>query len=238
MRKSCSADVCKTNYGSEKKKRKKSNLNVQRIRVFSFPKDPNRSTAWVSALPNVLQKVTNNMGVCEKHWPLNFPTIRVKGHDLPLNPPSIWSVPDSFCRQHKSRDRLVKNRGIDAESRGSIADTSGEVKIDPNRIQSWEPLVDFCQQLGLPLTVKEESIALYNCNNEVPPRIEFSITINRDFSLSCHGSATYMPTRELVDGFSGKLELFSQVTHVIDKVKTFKLDIASELISCKNEILK
>ena len=97
MGKSCSSDVCKTNYDSEKKKRKKSNLNVQKIRVFSFPKDPNRRTAWVSALPNVLQKVTNNMGVCENHWPPNFPTIIVKGHDLPLNPPSIWSVPDAYA---------------------------------------------------------------------------------------------------------------------------------------------
>ena len=76
----------------------------------------------------------------------------------------------------------------------------------------------------MPLTVKEESIALYSCNNEVPPKIEFSITINRDFSLSCYRNATYVPMRELVGGFSGKLELFSQVTHVIDEVKTFKLD--------------
>ena len=105
----------------------------------------------------------------------------MKGHDLPLNPPSIWIVPDSFCRQHKSRDKLVKNRGIDAESRGSIVDTSGEVDVDPDRIQSWEPLVDFCQQLGFPLTVEEEYNA-FSCNNE----IEFSITINRDFSLSCY----------------------------------------------------
>ena len=59
-------------------------------------------------------------------------------------------------------------------------------------------------QLGLSLTVKEESIALYSCNNEVPPKFEFSITINRDFSLSCYKSATYVPTRALVGGFSGK----------------------------------
>ena len=76
------------------------------------------------------------MGVCEKHWPPNFPTIRMKVHDFSLNPPSTWSVPD-------------------AESRGSIAD--GEVNVDPDRI----PLGEFCQQLGLPLTVKEDSIALF-----------------------------------------------------------------------------
>ena len=111
----------------------------------------------------------------------------------------------------------MKNRVIDAESRGSIVDTSGEVEVDPDRIQCWEPLVDFCQQLRLSLTVKEESIVLYSCNDEVPPKIEFSITINRDFSLSCYRSATYVPTRELVGGVSGKLELFSQVTHVIDR---------------------
>ena len=119
MGKRCSADVCKTNYDSEKQKNKKAKLDAK-IRLFSFPSDPAKRTAWVSALPNVLEKVTKNMGVCEKHWPPNLPTIRVKGHDLPLNPPSIWSVPDSFCKQHKSHDRAVMDRGIDAESRRSI----------------------------------------------------------------------------------------------------------------------
>ena len=45
-----------------------------------------------------------------------------------------------------------------------------------------------------------------------------------------------MPTRELVGGFSGKLEKFSQLSQVIDKVKTFNVDITTELKSCKKDL--
>ena len=73
------------------------------------------------------------------------------------------------------------------------------------------------------------------CCNGIPPKIDFSITINRDFSLSCYRSATYVPTRELVGEFSGKLEKFSQLSQVIDRVKTF-VDITTELKSCKKDL--
>ena len=46
----------------------------------------------------------------------------------------------------------------------------------------------------------------------------------------------YVSTGELVGGFSGKLELFSQLTHVIDEVKTLTVDVNSELKSCKKDL--
>ena len=239
MPKKCCADLCKTNYESTTKKRKKcSKSNEPRdvnCRVFSFPKDSVRRIAWINALPNVIHNITDYMGVCEKHWPPNFPTVRVKGHDLPRDPPSIWSVPDSFCRQLKSPVRDIKKRGIDSESRRNVVDAAGEIEIEPDRIKNWDSLVTFCQGIGLPLTVMEESIVLFRCNG-LPPKIDFSVTINRDYSLSCYRRATYVSTRELVGGFSGKLELFSQLTHVIDKVKTYTVDVNSELKSCKKDL--
>ena len=190
----------------------------------------------INALPNKVENLTDYMGICEKHWPPNFPTVRVKGHDLPLNPPSVWSVPDSFYRQLKSPDRDVKKRCIDVESRRSFSDaTPDEIEVDPDRIESWKSLVNFCQGLEFSLTINEDSIVLFCCNG-MPPKIDFSITINRDFSLSCYRGATYVPTRESAGEFSGKLEKFSQLSQVIDKVKTFNVDITTELKSCKKDL--
>ena len=122
------------------------------MRVFGFgPKDSDKRISWINAL-----NVTDYMGICEKHWSSTFPTVRVKGHDLPLIPPSVWSVPDSFCRQ--SPDRDVKKRCIDAEPRRSFKDaTPDEIEVDPGRIESWKSLVNFCQGLEFSLTINEDS---------------------------------------------------------------------------------
>ena len=45
-----------------------------------------------------------------------------------------------------------------------------------------------------------------------------------------------MPTCELLGRFSGKLELFFQLSLLIDKVKTFNVDIISELKSYRNDL--
>ena len=129
-----------------------------------------------------------------------------------------------MCKQLTGQDRDVKKRGADdAKSRRSIPETPCEMDVEPDRIQNWKPLIDFCEGLGLPLSVKEDSIALYSCGG-IPPNIDFSITIDRGFTLSCYICAAYVPT----PGFTGKLELFLQLLHVIEG-KTFKLNIASEL---------
>ena len=63
MPKKCCADLCKTNYESTAKKRKKSSTSNEpkdvNIRVFSFPKDSVRRIAWIDALPNVVDKFTD-----------------------------------------------------------------------------------------------------------------------------------------------------------------------------------
>ena len=95
MPRKCCADVCKTNYLSQatKKKKKKGTKHNEaeeiKVRVFGFPKDSGKRIAWINALPNKVESVTDYMGICEKHWPPDFPIIGVKDHDLLLNPPSV-----------------------------------------------------------------------------------------------------------------------------------------------------
>ena len=155
----------------------------RKVSIFSLPKDPVRRTAWINSLPNVIEDLTDYMGICEKHWLPNYPTTRI--NNLPLNSPSVWNVTDSFCKQLKCLDRDVKNRGVDAESRRSVLNTPGRTEVDTDRIQSWESLVNFCRELGLPLNVKEDSIRLFSCH-VMPPEIDFSITIDREFTKVQH----------------------------------------------------
>ena len=67
------------------------------IKVHSFPKNAARHDRWVTALPNTLPKSpANDMVVCVWHCPVNHETYKTKGHQVPVDPPSLFSTPRSF----------------------------------------------------------------------------------------------------------------------------------------------
>ena len=43
---------------------------------YGFPKDPTECHKWVSSLPNKVEKVTEYIGVCSRHWLSDTPHIR------------------------------------------------------------------------------------------------------------------------------------------------------------------
>ena len=43
---------------------------------YGFPKDPTECHKWVSSLPNKVEKVTEHIGVCSRHWLSDTPHIR------------------------------------------------------------------------------------------------------------------------------------------------------------------
>ena len=89
------------------------------VNVFSFPslndKVRNRKQ-WFNSLPNIVVD-TQSKRICEKHWPENYETVSIKGHLVPLHPPSVFSVPDSYRRQSINQPPNVEKRNVDLESR-------------------------------------------------------------------------------------------------------------------------
>ena len=43
---------------------------------YVFPKDPTECHKWVSSLPNKVEKVTEHIRVCSRHWLSDTPHIR------------------------------------------------------------------------------------------------------------------------------------------------------------------
>ena len=52
---------CTTNYLTS--------TSEEKLHVYMFPRDTQKLQYWLSSIPNAFEKVTSNMGVCEKHWP-------------------------------------------------------------------------------------------------------------------------------------------------------------------------
>ena len=66
------------------------------VRVFRFPKKPADMKVWIRALPYRDLNVNSNSVICVKHWPENYPTVKLRGKERPLNSPSVWpGVPES-----------------------------------------------------------------------------------------------------------------------------------------------
>ena len=90
MVRKCCVGSCKSQYGSQK----------ESVKWHNFPSDPTERARWINSLSNILPDgATDKMVVCVKHWPPNYETYKKKGHHVPVNPPSVFSVPSSFARQ-------------------------------------------------------------------------------------------------------------------------------------------
>ena len=81
---------------------------------------------------------------CIKHWPSNYRTYSKKGHQIPVDPLSIFSVHSSFAPQARSVPRKVKDTKNDSESRSSVTQKRLE-QVDT--ISSWESLIEFSYKL-------------------------------------------------------------------------------------------
>ena len=109
VRRCCVGD-CKSNYDSES----------EVVPVHIFPTNVDEWQTWVDALPNTLSKSppTRDMVVCVKHCSPNYKTKPKKGHQVPVHPPSVFSLPKSCARQTATTtSRDIEVRKVDSESR-------------------------------------------------------------------------------------------------------------------------
>uniref|UniRef100_A0A1I8FK87 THAP-type domain-containing protein n=1 Tax=Macrostomum lignano TaxID=282301 RepID=A0A1I8FK87_9PLAT len=94
MPRKCSVVGCKSNYESERLATK----------VHLFPKDSVERERWKKALPNILESVTDHMGICAKHWPPDTTMVKKRRFESPKDPPSIFNGVPPSC--------LVQNQGM------------------------------------------------------------------------------------------------------------------------------
>ena len=76
-----------------------------------------------------------------KHWPYKYLAYSKKGHQIPADTPSIFSVPSNLAPQTRSAPRKVKDCKIDSESRSLVTQKRLE-QVDTT--SSWESLKEFC----------------------------------------------------------------------------------------------
>ena len=95
-------------------------------------------------------------------------TFSKKGHQILVDPPSIFSVPVSFAFQTRSAPRIVKDLKIDSESRSLVTQKKLQ-QVDT--ISSWESLIEFVTVVS-----KNDSIIL-TVVAQIPPRMLFSLEV-------------------------------------------------------------
>ena len=57
----------------------------------------------------------------------------------------------------------------------------------------------------------------------IPPVLVFSIILYSDYRVECYKYGYRIPIRDLLGGYSAKLEKYSQVQSIIDRVRNFEL---------------
>ena len=91
MGKTCAVGLCKSGYKGH-----------TGIKIHGFPDDDAEGILWKNALNIKLDPNKNleNVGVCVKHWPPNYPTKKtVNGRLIPANVPTVFDTPRSFTPQ-------------------------------------------------------------------------------------------------------------------------------------------
>ena len=76
MCRKCCVGGCSSGYDS--KFNKVTAYGFYKVTVYRFPVDATECKIWVDGLPNVIENVTDNIGICERHWSDNYPKVKKK----------------------------------------------------------------------------------------------------------------------------------------------------------------
>jgi hypothetical protein len=160
MPRKCSVANCTTNYDTD------STVNL--YHVYQMPRCPEKLKLWLSALPNIIEHVTDNMGICKKHWPENAPmekvyrsrylvgfyperykldyVLKIYFYQVPKDPPSIFlGCENSMKRQTApTMSRNVSQRNLSLEIRAAVPDELDEF-MQRDNIIDWN---SFCREVA------------------------------------------------------------------------------------------
>lgn len=203
--------------------------NTSGTRVLSFPKNREEKEKWCERLPNYLnpENVTDNMGICEKHWKAEYQyKIIPGGYKRPVNSPTEFgNTPNTLRRQSVSEDRSVEKRGVSSEDRSKVSAT---LTNNNDVVRSWEDLCDYCNKLHLPLQVSQDTIRLVNLTED-PMIIDFTVLIDSEFKVKAYKRSMVVNIREFIDSFQCKLILYSQIDKIITHLTDFPINLQNDV---------
>ena len=143
-------------------------------------------------------------------------------------------MPASFQRQTTSLPRNVESRNVDADSQRA-ADELRNAEPDPDLIVRWEDLEDYCNQLDVDIVKRQDRILLTEISGD-PPKLTFSLTIFKDFSILCYRGCTKVSCNDLINGFSYKVERYSQIFAILERLRKCKHNIQEEFQQASRNI--
>ena len=147
------------------------------------------------SLPNVLScNVTKNIGICNKHFPLDCPRVIKKpgGSLVPTVPPSIFgTTKTSLFVQTTSSPRIA----ITAESR-RLRTQIRELEVD--KINSFSQIHDYCLKFSPEhAVIRESQVTKIIKLNGWPPEVEYSVLISEDYHVIAYRKHFKVDTRDL-----------------------------------------
>ena len=82
MGRKCCVTNCDGNYDKDKKEK-----------TFRLPRKQEERERWLAGYTKPRDNVPDKKYtiVCERHWPLGYPTVRDYGKESPHNPPSVFT---------------------------------------------------------------------------------------------------------------------------------------------------
>ena len=94
---------------------------------------------------------------------------------------------------------------------------------------SWDDLKKYSQKVILVSDLSDDNvIKLYHIQG-IPPTLTFSIFIYGDMKVSAFKGNASVSLRDVISGFDWKLNKFSDLDKVIEKVTYFPIDIYNNL---------
>lgn len=106
MVRKCCVTGCKSNYLTEKEK----------VSVYRLPSDPEERQRWLKAIPRDNIPDKKDTVVCSKHFPPDFPVVKINGKIRPRDPPSVFNLPKSLLPTPLPPKRSTKKAGSSSRS--------------------------------------------------------------------------------------------------------------------------
>ena len=188
MGRKCSVSGCKTGYKSVAQS-SSGHCSVGKISVYSFPKEEESQKNWLRCLPNKIEKVTDNMGVCALHWPENVTMHRRGKYQVPAVPPSIFPnvpsscIPSSFSSSTTPR---ITKKALSSHRTSEVDEMAQFTLIDRFKPESFScQFREILEKEGMVFTEDNKYVLLSNARDG--PIFRFSCHFfynDRDLTLT------------------------------------------------------